>query len=614
MHSQWGIGGWTPSILVALYILALGIAITHYIFYNYLDGRLVDGPDANLLQSHVSIISTAFVFLFRACLSASLATAFTQHIWRVFRRKSLDIQTIDRIYNVLMSPFNLFSAHLVKYAIWELLFAFLCFSLPLATVFPPGALKVITINTVAAKFIEVPTFDPSFKTPLEDHLGDGRMNRMHMVKQAVYSVTEDGEFYRPLPVIIRPVKQSLLGGGYLTLPPPTGCGQNCTYTITFPGPSFNCSERENKTFATKNAPWYKATDSYKVASLYGEIGGNQFIRTYDVPKMNFLVTWRNSPKQSNATYRTASCDLHHTIYKVNVTYNQGVQVMDVDLEKNGLIDGRALTYNKPFSVKAFTNKEVVLGKGMLGQTNQTLSTIFMDSQLRAIRDSVVMAIEGSILENDPLISTDTLILETKWQYDNRKDFDISLGANYSYTSPLAISAEGLESLLINATLSTIVSGGWTTSANATIHSTETVYSFSRPRLLIAPYAVALGIGLLLILIGGRALILNGVSAESGGFLQAISTTSGSKTVAAATMNACLGGMKNFRNGNVKNVVLKYGGLRSQEVFGNDRSNETSGVDPSQGDEENKTFLTLRRAGFGRPEEVVPLRKGDAYGG
>ena len=73
--------------------------------------------------------------------------------------------------------------------------------------------------------------------------------------------------------------------------------------------------------------------------------------------------------------------------------------MNVDLEKKRLIDGRALTYNKPFSVKAFTNKDIILGKGMLGQTNQTLSTIFMDSQLRAIRDSVVMAIEGSILES-----------------------------------------------------------------------------------------------------------------------------------------------------------------------------------------------------------------------
>lgn len=74
---------------------------------------------------------------------------------------------------------------------------------------------------------------------------------------------------------------------------------------------------------------------------------------------------------------------------------------------------------------------------------------------------------------------------------------------------------------------------WNTSANATRSTAANVYSFSQPPNLIIPYFVSLAVAVPFLLLGGWALVRNGVSAADGGFMQIITTSTGSAILDSA---------------------------------------------------------------------------------
>ena len=82
-------------------------------------------------------------------------------------------------------------------------------------------------------------------------------------------------------------------------------------------------------------------------------------------------------------------------------------------------------------------------------------------------------------------------------------------------------------------------GEWTTTSNATISKASNVFSFSRPLNLILPYLISLLLALPFILIGGIALHKNGVSAIDGGFMQIITTSTGSAVLNRAVSKSIL---------------------------------------------------------------------------
>jgi hypothetical protein len=53
-------------------------------------------------------------------------------------------------------------------------------------------------------------------------------------------------------------------------------------------------------------------------------------------------------------------------------------------------------------------------------------------------------------------------------------------------------------------------GLWNTTANASISSAINVYDFSQPLMLILPYFITLAVSIPFILLGGLALLKNGV--------------------------------------------------------------------------------------------------------
>jgi hypothetical protein len=73
-------------------VSGLALAISHHLFYNYLNNRIVQSQNQ---QEWFLRIGTGMAFLTRALLSAAVGIAYTQILWRTLRSKSITLQGIN---------------------------------------------------------------------------------------------------------------------------------------------------------------------------------------------------------------------------------------------------------------------------------------------------------------------------------------------------------------------------------------------------------------------------------------------------------------------------------------------------------------------------------------
>lgn len=132
-------------------------------------------------------------------------------------------------------------------------------------------------------------------------------------------------------------------------------------------------------------------------------------------------------------------------------------------------------------------------------------------------------------------------------------------------------------------------GRWNTTANATISTAVNIYDFTQPLNLIIPYFLTLALSIPFLVLGTLSLMKNGVSAMDGGFVQIITTSTGSAVLDKAAAGGCLGGNESVPQ-ELKDLKVRFG-----EIIGRD--------EPGR----------IRRAGFGVDSEITDLKKGYSYG-
>ena len=168
---------------------AFALATGHFVFFSYLDGRALRD---SLPQGWVSTISTAFVVSFRSSLAGSLGTAFTQRLWRVYRKQPMKISTIDVLYSALHSPTSLISPSFIASAKLEWLFALACWCVPIVAIFPPGGIRVVAEGrNTTAPMNNIPTFNPEFRWP---ESGGLRSSQTAVRDQALFKLDDDGNY------------------------------------------------------------------------------------------------------------------------------------------------------------------------------------------------------------------------------------------------------------------------------------------------------------------------------------------------------------------------------------------------------------------------------------
>ena len=131
---------------------------------------------------------------------------------------------------------------------------------------------------------------------------------------------------------------------------------------------------------------------------------------------------------------------------------------------------------------------------------------------------------------------------------------------------------------------------WKTVVPVEIEETANIYSFAARKNLIIPYFHSLGVAIPFLILGGISMYQNGVSATDGGFVQVLTTTTGSKTLEQAAAAGCLGGNESISK-DLLDLQIRFGELIDHRG------------EPGE----------VRRACFGTNDEVVPLDRSATYG-
>jgi hypothetical protein len=135
-----------PALILAT---ALVIAVAHHALFIYLNGRIVnlDKEDlpfssTNVPQAYATTFSLALVTAFRAAMIASIGLCYTQCLWKKLRVELLQIGLIEELFQIRNNALRLLKPAVVRHAPLLLSIAVLSWLLPVAMIYPPGALVV----------------------------------------------------------------------------------------------------------------------------------------------------------------------------------------------------------------------------------------------------------------------------------------------------------------------------------------------------------------------------------------------------------------------------------------------------------------------------------------
>lgn len=403
------------------------------------------------------------------------------------------------------------------------------------------------------------------------------------------------------------------------LPP---CGSNCSYSFQFVGPSVECHGDSRKTafpvsgidiFTIFSGNW-----SYFQSSFDTTSEGPNSEAILNITVFNAESTLGNDSTPIPTTESTLICVPFRALYTVENTYVNNEQTLsytytklaqltnvDVGLNAGPLMENMDAGFNDTWSSAAQNN------------TNWVKENLdwYRDSQLMGIITAMATVLSGSYsacydssggpqnsavfwdcgtdIGNDVAPGLGSyLIPYTRFNSAPQSSGSPDTLSN-SIPVELNITEEGLNQLLGNLTLSMMPTLAlWYETVNVTKSVSQNVFSFSHPINLILPYFLSLLLALPFLIIGTVALIQNGVPATDGGFIQILSTTTGSPTLQQVAAGNCLAG-EEHPSRQLRDLKVRYGELVDLQV-------RVGGT-------------VVRRAGFGTDDEVGPLRKGEKYG-
>lgn len=156
------------EILKYINTAAFSCAATHYVIFAYLDGRVIGSghepspPDSTSVpQSYVTTTSLILVTGFRAALVASVGIAYTQYLWKNLRSRFLSVGYIEELFQIRSNPFRLLNYALLRLTPTLLVVATFSWLVPIAMIYPPGALVVGLDTRNVAESFNVSVFRPN---------------------------------------------------------------------------------------------------------------------------------------------------------------------------------------------------------------------------------------------------------------------------------------------------------------------------------------------------------------------------------------------------------------------------------------------------------------------
>ena len=366
----------------------------------------------------------------------------------------------------------------------------------------------------------------------------------------------------------------LTSGEIISLPSP--CGSNCSYSVSFFGPAYDCENATDLSQAPSSITGFVTPD---VLTVWGSVDDYEAPGTEKPSSLSSQGLWIRTGLDGPDLILL--CTVHNATYQSNVTYANNLQTITTEVTLHDQIPSSVIqNYNDIAyehannstalwqSINMFAIQDSVAGL-LSGVVTQSANLAFnFNRTLIAMSDFVQFSPGGLTIKGDLAQQLEELLVNT------------TLSLNFFLQRPPIPQVVGENSIsfpVINIT------------ANASIISYASKYSYS-PATLWIPYSLALSTGFLCVLVGCMMLIENGVDSNMS-FSQLLVTTRNSSLDALAD-GACLGG--GAISHNMQRVKLRYGQLQT-------------GLQDEDDSEE-----VVAHAAFGLNDEIVPLRRGRMY--
>ncbi|KAF2265818.1 hypothetical protein CC78DRAFT_176879 [Lojkania enalia] len=363
--AQWKVHWSTPAIIAALFVAGLIGALGHHFFYKHLDGR----PAENQLK--MIRYGTALAFFVKSTLVGTIILCYRQRIWHTFRKKAMTINAIDGLFAVTEDPSQFVNWEMIRNGKLATFMAACSWLIPIASVLSPASLTAevrTTYNETQCPAVAALNFT-------HESLYNFRNESNYPGSSLVYYNTtdvrskEEGWFdYYDQPS--KNARRLTVTSAYLRKPAVfpnasvDSCGEawNCTYSIGFQAPGYQCSEIANSSSPIPaseaipfnlsilaplgNYTYYSSVDlgdyvNPQVESNNGmPIQGPPYPETLGVFQAE-PVLWigytinTTKPYEPSSPYRERwynvhepkifKCILHHTNYIFEMKYNESVQ-------------------------------------------------------------------------------------------------------------------------------------------------------------------------------------------------------------------------------------------------------------------------------------------------
>ncbi|KAF2668702.1 hypothetical protein BT63DRAFT_456342 [Microthyrium microscopicum] len=604
--SNWRVGWKTPLLMFGSYATAFVFASTHLGLFLYLNGKAANGPHA-IPQTYVSTTSQLLARLFSLCLSLSLAFAYVQHLWHTLRTTSVKVSDLDLLLQIRNNVFFLGHTGAFRTAPLLILLAITYWLIPIAVIYPPGALIVTPVSVNNVYSLSVPTFDASSTESSAAGFVDQAIAYVGATSWPKLDSRNSTYIY---------YLQSLISGTVLSNDSP--CGPDCKYSLDFVGPYLKCDTKVyNESTALSMNPDPTDYTAFSASLIntglfqlnpvllpnqppqsfafnISKLIGKEINNTIGA-RINENITWQTW-FQREAT----QCTPMAVSYRVQVEYVNGRQGLTYTHDMHDLTllnaNSQVVDTNCP-PVDTQTDlshtKCEILGESSLmayrninlfslvhafttelsGPIENTYKWVNTPNNRTAMVD--FKAPNGTVLSLYQ-IQPDTLVMEPP-------KLDVQL-------PDLDVSPQTLNEALANFTFNMMFQRNqWKTNVLANVTTTINIYSFGKGMNLLLPYFLALAVAVPFLILGTISLYKNEVSAVDGGFLQTIMTTTKSQKLHDAAAGGCLGGLENVPQ-ELLNLKVKFGELTSVR--------SDNGV---------------RRAGLSTEDEIIPLDRNAIYG-
>ncbi|EFQ93601.1 hypothetical protein CFE70_010171 [Pyrenophora teres f. teres 0-1] len=175
---QWRISLYTPLSMISLFMFGLLVAVGHHLFYKRFDKTHVRGPGEDGASKYISQVwiiryGTAFAFIAKTLLAGSIVVAYKQHMWINLRHKSHSVCTIDALFAATHDLLAFSSPSLWTKAPIPALMALVAWCLPLAALIVPSTLTVHQAFSTTYSPATVPTLNLSNSSAYSTMFGDG---------------------------------------------------------------------------------------------------------------------------------------------------------------------------------------------------------------------------------------------------------------------------------------------------------------------------------------------------------------------------------------------------------------------------------------------------------